>query len=135
MALPYYNLATVPSVFACLTLVLSACLRASKDTVTPLLVSAASNILNIVLDALFLHFGMGIQGLALATTLSRILACLFLLARLFGKTEGIKLSFQVFRPNRELLMGIWIGYALNNVVRSIFLYYRFRSVTWTKIKL
>ena len=92
--------------FACLTLVLSACLRASKNTVTPLLVSAASNVLNIILDALFLYFGMGIQGLALATTLSRILACLFLLARLFGKTQGIKLSFQVFRPNRELLLNM-----------------------------
>lgn len=33
------------------------------------------------------------------------------------------------------LMGIWIGYALNNVIRSVFLYYRFRSETWTKIKL
>ena len=33
------------------------------------------------------------------------------------------------------LMGIWIGYALNNLVRSILLYYRFRSETWTKIKI
>lgn len=107
MALPYYNIVAVPSVFACLTLVLSACLRASKDTVTPLLVSAASNVLNIILDALFLHLGMGIQGLALATTLSRVLACLFLLTRLFGKTDGIKLSFHVFRPNRELLLSMF----------------------------
>ena len=33
------------------------------------------------------------------------------------------------------LMGIWIGYALNNVVRSLLLYYRFRSDKWTKISI
>jgi len=53
-AIPYYMIVAVPSVFACLVLVLSACLRATKDTVTPMIVSGAANILNIILDALFL---------------------------------------------------------------------------------
>lgn len=105
-AKPYYRIVAVPSVFVCLTLVLSACLRASKDTVTPMVVSAASNVLNIILDALFLQFGLGITGLALATTLSRILACLFLLIRLFQKSDGIKLSAPAFVPDRELLLSI-----------------------------
>ena len=105
-AKPYYGIVAVPSVFVCLTLVLSACLRASKDTVTPMVVSAASNVLNIILDALFLQFGLGITGLALATTLSRVLACLFLLIRLFRKSDGIKLSTSAFLPDRELLLSI-----------------------------
>lgn len=105
-AKPYYNLVAVPSVFACLTLVFSACLRASKDTVTPMLVSGASNILNIILDAVFLMLGMGIAGLALATTLSRMLAALVLFLRLSGKRNGIQLSRSSFKPNRQLLINI-----------------------------
>ncbi len=103
---PYYMLVAVPSVFSCLVLVLSACLRASKDTVTPMLVSGGANILNIILDALFLKLGMGIAGLALATTLSRVLSALILFVRLFRKKEGIRLTWQSFRPDRELLFHI-----------------------------
>ena len=82
---PYYMIVAVPSVFACLVLVLSACLRASKDSVTPMIVSGASNILNIVLDALFLAMGMGIAGLALATTLSRVVSAVILFVKLHRK--------------------------------------------------
>lgn len=105
-ALPYYMIVAVPSVFACLVLVLSACLRASKDTVTPMLVSGAANILNIVLDALFLWLGMGIAGLALATTLSRALSALILFIRLIRQKEGLHLNRSAFKPNRQLLSHI-----------------------------
>ena len=33
------------------------------------------------------------------------------------------------------LLGIWIGYAMNNVCQSILLYFRFRGNAWTKISL
>lgn len=105
-AKPYYNIVAIPSVFVCLTLVLSACLRASKDTVTPMIVSGFSNILNIILDAFFLRCGMGIAGLAFATTLSRFVTTLILFLRLFHKTEGISLTWQSFKPNRDLLLRI-----------------------------
>lgn len=44
-----------------------------------------------------------------------------------GYLLGIKLGLG--------LLGIWIGYAFNNVVRSVLLYLRFRTNAWTKIKL
>ena len=105
-AIPYYTIVAVPSVFACLVLVLSACLRASKDSVTPMLVSGASNILNIILDALFLSMGMGIAGLALATTISRAISALILFTKLLRKKEGICLRRKYFKPDSELLFHI-----------------------------
>lgn len=131
-AKPYYRIVAVPSVFVCLTLVLSSCLRASKDTVTPMIVSGASNILNIILDALFLHMGFGIAGLALATTMARIMSSLALFLKLFQKnsqkdiafdevdtltsqistninkssTQSVFLTLDCFAPNRDLLCTI-----------------------------
>lgn len=105
-AAPYYMIVAVTSVFACLVLVLSACLRASKDSVTPMIVSGAANILNIVLDALFLAMGMGIAGLALATTLSRVVSAAILFVKLLRKKEGIRLTWQSFKPDHEILFNI-----------------------------
>ena len=102
-ALPYYTIVAVPSVLTCLILVLSACLRASKDTVTPMIVSGAANVINIVLDALFLHLGLGIAGLALATTLSRLVSVIALLWRLARQKQGIHISMSMLKPDPSLL--------------------------------
>lgn len=105
-AAPYYAIVAVPSVFICLNLVLSACLRASKDTLTPMIISGASNIINIILDALFLYLGFGLAGLALATTLARVLSAFVLLIRLLHKKEGIRIRPSALRPNRDLMLTI-----------------------------
>lgn len=118
IAAPYYTIVAIPSVFACLVLVLSSILRATKDTVTPMLVSGGANILNIVLDAVFLHMGLGIVGLALATTLSRVFSAIILFFRLTKYKNGdiresehlpvvqIHLNRACFIPNKKLLANI-----------------------------
>ena len=105
-AVPYYRVVAVPSGFACLVLVLSACLRATKDTVTPMLVSGGANLLNILLDGLFLSWGMGLFGLALATTLSRAAAACVLLLRLFRNKHGLCLSRASLCPRRDLFLSL-----------------------------
>ncbi len=105
-ALPYYLLVAVPSVFVCLTLVLSACLRATQDTVTPMLVSGGANLLNIGLDWLFLRLGLGLAGLALATTLSRVVSSVILLVRLLRGNGTLYLKGADFRPDGEILRSI-----------------------------
>ena len=89
-AMPYYLIVTVPSAVLCLQLTLSACLRAVKDTRTPMYVTGGANLLNIGLNLLFIHLGLGIFGLGLATTLSRIAASALLFLRL-QKSEVLSL--------------------------------------------
>lgn len=88
---PYYTIVTAPCVFLCLQLILSSCLRAIKDTKTPMFVTGASNILNILLNVLFTHIGLGIFGLGLATTLSRGISMVVLLLRLQRCDKNVKL--------------------------------------------
>ena len=90
--MPYYMVVAVPCVALCLQLVLSACLRAVKDTRTPMYVTALSNVLNIILNAISMRLGLGILGLGLATTLSRCIGAAVLFLRLRRRNQNIALS-------------------------------------------
>lgn len=95
-AVPYYTTVAVPCVFLCLQLTLSACLRALKDTKTPMYATAITNCVNIALNFIFIKLGMGILGLGLATTISRATGALLLFAALLKGRSGI--GIRVFSP-------------------------------------
>ncbi|MGX8795824.1 MATE family efflux transporter [Fusibacter sp. JL298sf-3] len=92
VAMPYYLIVAVPSVFLCLQLTLSGCLRAIKDTRTPMLVTGASNVVNIALNVVFMSMEWGLVGLGIATTLSRLLGAILLFIRLKHHDERIHIS-------------------------------------------
>ena len=105
-ATPYYFVVAIPSIFLCLQLILSSCLRAVKDTKTPMYITGLSNILNILLDTLFIHLGYGVLGLALATTLSRIIGMLLLFYKLQRHDTNIKFCKKDFVADRKLIKTI-----------------------------
>lgn len=79
-------------------------LRAWGDTVTPMIISAVTVTLNIILDPLFIY-GVGpipqwgIFGAALATLLTRALAASVAIYLLFRGKVGIKLNFDNIKPD------------------------------------
>lgn len=89
--MPYYFVVVVPCTILCLQLILSSCLRAIKDTKTPMYVTGAANIINISLNCVFIQTGLGVFGLGLATTLSRLISVVFLFFRLRHHDNNIKL--------------------------------------------
>lgn len=105
-AIPYYIIVAVPSIFLCLTQILSSCFRARKDTKTPMLATGVSNILNIILNILFIDLGLGIAGLALATTISRIIIAIFLYYKLIHQDSSFKIKLRSFKINHEILRSI-----------------------------
>lgn len=89
----------------------SAILRAVGDTQRPLYYLSASGVLNVVLNVIFVtQLGMGVEGVALATVLSQVLAVILLLRALM-KTEGAyKLELKKIRIHkRKLIQIIRIG--------------------------
>lgn len=77
------------------------------DTVTPMILSGVSVILNIFLDPLFMFtFGMGIAGAAWATVLARALSALAGLYLLFFKQDGLAPQFRDLRFNARILRDI-----------------------------
>lgn len=105
-AVPYYLLVAVPSVFLCLSLVLSSCLRAAKDTKTPMIATIFANLLNIMLNYLFVRAGWGVIGLGLATTISRAATVAILFYKLRRGHNALQLGSNGWRPDRSMLGAI-----------------------------
>lgn len=105
-AVPYYMIVAVPSIFLCLSLILSSCLRAAKDTKTPMILSIFSNILDIILNYIFIKLGWGIFGLGLSTTISRCISVVIMFAKLSNGTSGIKLDLRNWHFDRDYFYSI-----------------------------
>lgn len=84
MGVTYYLVVCVPCFIMGLTQVLAYGLKAAQNTRASMVASLAANLANIGLDALLLKLGLGVLGLGLATTLSRLLNVL-LLVRLYRR--------------------------------------------------
>ena len=96
-ALPYFFSVAVPSVFLCLMMVLSSCLRGAGDTKTPMKIAIVSNVINIVLDyilifGIFSFNGLGILGAGIATTISRIVGAILLLRKINSNETKIHIN-------------------------------------------
>lgn len=105
-AIPYYMIVAVPSVFLCLSLILSSCLRAIKDTKTPMIAVAIVNIINILLNYIFIRLGWGIIGLAVATTISRIVTVCILVTKLCMSRNVIHLELKNWHLEKEMVASI-----------------------------
>lgn len=104
--IPYYLVVAVPIIFLCLSLILSSCLRSTKDTKTPMIATAFANVLNIILNMLFIKMNRGIIGLALATTISRCMNVVILLIKLRMCNINIKINKEVIKGGNDTLKAI-----------------------------
>lgn len=78
-ALPYFRIVGSTCIFMCITLVFSNGLRASGMARYAMMASLAANVLNIVINIVFIKMQMGILGIGLATTISRFANMIILL--------------------------------------------------------
>ncbi|GAA0116546.1 MATE family efflux transporter [Clostridium senegalense] len=105
-ATPYYIIVVVPSVVLSLSLILSSCLRATKDTKTPMIATGIANILNVLLNFIFINVGMGIVGIALATTVSRIMNVVILIVKLKKNKNGVNIQLKKWSIEKETIKSI-----------------------------
>ncbi len=85
----------------------AAILRAAGDTKGPLLFLVIAGVVNVGLNILFVTlFQMDVGGVALATTLSQLLACGLVLWRLARRKDACRLEFRKFRIYKAALVQI-----------------------------
>ncbi len=93
----------------------SAILRAKGDTKRPLIFLAISGFVNVVLNCVFvIFFGMGVEGVAIATAISQIISAVMVLMWLLGeqypyKLEISKIKIHIAEFKRILTCGIPIA--------------------------
>ena len=82
-------------------------MHAQGDTITPMILSGISAIINIVLDPIFIFtFGWGIAGAAWATLVSRALLAVAGFFMLFGTRNKIIPSFKGFAFDKKIIREI-----------------------------
>ena len=90
----------------------AAILRSAGDTKSPLLYLSLAGILNIALNFLFVAgFGMAVEGVALATSLSQLLSCVLVLWKLMRRDDSCKLIWKKMKIDPHSLRRI-IGIGL-----------------------
>ncbi|MBO4355425.1 MAG: MATE family efflux transporter [Clostridia bacterium] len=85
----------------------SGILRAVGDTKRPMIFLSLSGIVNVFLNVLFVtQFGMDVDGVAWATVISQVVACLMLYTYLFRVKANFRLDIRKFRINFAILKRI-----------------------------
>lgn len=83
--------------------VFAAMIRATKDTKTPMLISVAENVLNVVLNALFIYgLGMGVIGAAIASAISYGVGG-FAMYVAFRRNKYLQCSLNDVKPDAEVI--------------------------------
>lgn len=77
------------------------------DTISPMIYGGLSVLLNIFLDPIFIFvFDLGVSGAAIATVLARLIFSIYAVISLFRKTNGIKLSLNDLKLEKDILIKI-----------------------------
>ncbi|NLB60470.1 MAG: MATE family efflux transporter, partial [Lentisphaerae bacterium] len=85
----------------------NAALQGAGDTVTPMIIMAISNVLNIFLDPIFIFgigpfYGLGVKGAAIATVLSQAVAAYASLYILFSGRARVHVFWAHWKPKLDL---------------------------------
>jgi len=92
--------------------------QSTGDSRHPLYYLAASSVLNIILDILFIsRLHMGVEGAALATVISQITAMLLVLRQLLQTEDAVRIRFSKLRMDGENLRAI-IRYGLPTALQD-----------------
>lgn len=100
-------------------------LQGTGDTKTPLYIFCVANVMNMILDPLFMFvFKLGIQGAAWATVLSNITACILLNKIVLKKyySKDIKVLISYFIPRIKVLkqtLGVGSWSCLQQIARPL----------------
>ncbi|MES2797638.1 MAG: MATE family efflux transporter [Bacteroidota bacterium] len=103
----YTRISFLSSPIIILLFTLSGALRGSGSASMAMKAVIAANLINIVLDFIFLPImGMGVEGAALATMIGRSIGIAIQLWALIGDSGKIKLYLSQFLPSKELITNI-----------------------------
>ncbi len=103
----YFFWISVPIIFKSLNIILSAAIRATKDTKTPMYIGISANALNVILDYIFIYiFSWGVDGAAYATCISSVFSGAMTLIA-FLRHKEFKFEGNFFAVDKEFHSRMW----------------------------
>lgn len=99
----YFSILSLTLVFRSSSRIFANAIRATKDTKTPMIISMSENVLNVLLNAIFIYgLNMGVKGAAIASAISYGIGGLFMYLA-FRKNEYLNCPYSFVKPNAEIL--------------------------------
>ena len=99
----YFFIVSIPMVFRTASSVLGDALRAVQDTKTPMLISVAANILNIILNYILIYpMGLGVAGAAISSAVSYMMSGI-LMYLVYRRKQELHWKWNTFSAEAELL--------------------------------
>jgi len=115
----YISIYLAGSLPVMLTLGLNAFINAQGFARDGMITVGIGAVCNLVLDPIFIFaFGMGIAGAAVATVISQVISCLWVLRFLLGKKNLIRLRKEFLKPNWPVL-GKIVGLGVSTFIMQI----------------
>lgn len=115
----YFRIINMPLILRALQIILASVIRSTGDTRTPMKINIFMNILNILLNGVFIYFlRLGAIGAGIATAISYSIGAL-LMVYAFAKNQHVVLKKEYFMPEWMVLkdvMRIAIPTVLTNLV-------------------
>ncbi|MBP3583181.1 MAG: MATE family efflux transporter [Clostridia bacterium] len=104
-AADYMSIYAIGTVFVQLTLGMNAFITAQGFTGISMISVVVGAVANIILDPIFIYgIGMGVRGAALATVISQVLSCVWVIAFLSSKKSILKLKPRYFIPVPRIIL-------------------------------
>ena len=104
-ATSYMSIYAIGTIFVQVTLGMNAFITAQGFTKISMMSVVVGAVSNILLDPILIYLcGMGVKGAALATILSQMLSCLWVLSFLFSKRSILRLKPKYFIPSPRIIL-------------------------------
>lgn len=126
----YFSVTSITLVFRTSSRVFAAMIRSIKDTKSPMYISVAENVLNVLLNVVFIYkLELGVLGAAIASCISFGMGGIAMLAMMLSK-EKLRPSFVDIKPDTSIMPEVFkIGFpALGTTVISCLGYIVFASM-------
>ena len=97
----YFSTASITLVLRTSSRIFAAMIRSVKDTKTPMLISVGENLLNVILNAIFIYgLGMGVFGAALASCISYGIGGVLMFIAMYSNSR-LKFDISDVLPDKE----------------------------------
>ena len=107
----YFSITSITLIFRTSARVFAAMIRSLKDTRSPMYISVAENILNVILNFVFIYgLGLGVVGAAIASCISFGIGGIAMFLMMLSKKQ-LRPSFVDLKPDKDIWMeSLPIGY-------------------------
>lgn len=103
----YFSITSITLVFRTSSRVFSAMIRSIKDTKSPMYISVAENVLNVLLNVVFIYkLNLGVVGAAIASSISFGLGGIAMFVLMLSKAK-LRPSLQDIRPDTAILSEVF----------------------------